>query len=38
MKYCFIINPRAGKGDFVEELKNNIVSACERADVPYDIF
>ena len=38
MKYCFIINPRAGKGDFVEELKNNIVYACERADVPYDIF
>ena len=38
MKYCFIINPRAGKGDFVEELQNNIASACQNAGVPYDVF
>lgn len=38
MKYCFIINPRAGKGAFVEELENNIVSACTSAGVEYDIF
>ena len=38
MKYCFIINPRAGKGNFVEDLKNNINSSCESANVPYDIF
>ena len=38
MKYCFIINPRAGKGDFVEELEKNIVSVCNTAGVSYDIF
>ena len=38
MKYCFIINPRAGKGTFVEDLEKNIVSACSSAGVDYDIF
>ena len=38
MKYCFIINPRAGKGAFVEELKNNIVSACSNVGAEHDIF
>lgn len=38
MKYCFIINPRAGKGAFVEDLKKDIVSACSNAGVEYDIF
>ena len=38
MKYCFIINPRAGKGAFVDELEKNIVSACTSAGVDYDIF
>ena len=26
MKYCFIINPRAGKGAFVEELEKDIAT------------
>ena len=38
MKYCFIINPRAGKGAFVEALKKDIVSACLNADIEYEIF
>ena len=38
MKYCFIINPRAGKGAFAEELQKNIVSICNETDSEYDIF
>ncbi len=38
MKYCFIINPNAGKGAFVEELEKNIASACDTAKVDYEIF
>ena len=38
MKYCFIINPRAGKGAFVEELKNDIITACSNAGAEYDVF
>ena len=38
MKYCFIINPRAGKGKFVEELENDILVACSKAGVNYEIF
>ena len=38
MKYCFIINPKAGKGAFVEELNNNISTVCNEAGVNYDIF
>ena len=38
MKYCFIINPKAGKGAFVEELQNTIASVCKEAGVRYDVF
>lgn len=38
MKYCFIINPIAGKGVFVEELKSNIVSVCSQVGAEHDIF
>ena len=38
MKYCFIINPRAGKGDFVADLEKNIAAACESKGAKYDIF
>ena len=38
MKYCFIINPRAGKGTFVEQLCQEISLACNHAGVSYDIF
>ena len=38
MKYCFIINPNAGKGSFVEELKSKISEACVRHGVSYDAF
>lgn len=38
MKYCFIINPRAGKGAFVEDLKKDIRSACSSAGVEYEVF
>ena len=38
MKYCFIINPRAGKGAFFSELEKNIAAACDTAGASYDIF
>ena len=38
MKYCFIINPRAGKGAFVESLKKDIDAACSQSGVECDIF
>ena len=38
MKYCFIINPKAGKGAFVKELEKNIDSVCGEMGVSYDIF
>lgn len=38
MKYCFIINPRAGKGVFVDDLCKSITSVCEEKGVSYDIF
>ena len=38
MKYCFIINPLAGKGDFTEQVLNDINSACAKAEVDYEIY
>jgi len=38
MKYCFIINPNAGKGGFADELRARIAEACERKNVRYDVF
>lgn len=38
MKYCFIINEKAGKGDFARILTDSINEACERASSEYEIF
>ena len=38
MKYCFIINPNAGKGSFVDQLKSRISEICSRREVNYDAF
>lgn len=38
MKYCFIINPRAGKGKFVDRIKGDVKNACEKKGISYDIF
>jgi YegS/Rv2252/BmrU family lipid kinase len=38
MKYCFIINPRAGKGKFVDELEKSINDTCSEAKVEFEIF
>lgn len=38
MKYCFIINPRAGTGSFADSLEKNISTVCDAAGVSYDIF
>ena len=38
MKYCFILNSRAGKGKLTEEMKNKIENRCSAAAVDYDIF
>ena len=38
MKYCFIINPNAGNGNFTEELSSRISEACVETQTVYDIF
>ena len=38
MKYCFIINLNAGKGDFFEALQSEIKNVCADAGAEYDIF
>lgn len=38
MKYCFIINPNAGKGTCIEELSESIKSSCLELLAEYDIY
>ena len=38
MKYCFIINPKAGKGDFVPNLSQSITEACTKVSADFDVF
>ena len=38
MKYCFIINPTAGKGTRVAELQENINRVCKERGVEYEIY
>lgn len=38
MKYCFIINPKAGKGKLVEGVKNDIEKVCNSNGAKYEIF
>jgi len=38
MKYCFIINPAAGKGKRASELQENIDRVCKEKGVEYEIY
>ncbi len=38
MKYCFIINPKAGQGTFVESLCQEIREECEARGELYDVY
>ena len=38
MKHYFILNPKAGKGIYTEELSKNIRLTCEEKNVPYEIY
>ncbi len=38
MKYCFIINPNAGKGAFTAEVVENIKRTCHTRNADYDVF
>ncbi len=38
MKYCFILNPAAGKGRAVEELEQNIQATCQDKQVNFEIY
>lgn len=38
MKYCFIINPSAGKGRSKDEIEKSIREVCDRACADYDVF
>ena len=38
MKYCFIINGRAGKKTDIDALVKKIKSSCEKKSVEHDIF
>lgn len=38
MKYCFVINPKAGNASFADELRKSVVDVCEELSVSYDVF
>lgn len=38
MKYCFIVNPSAGKGSHVEKVVQSIEKACSEENADYAIF
>ena len=38
MKYYFIINPNAGKGNYTETLEENISKSCEKRALTYKIY
>ncbi len=38
MKFCFIVNPMAGKGKMVDGMVESINAAAQRLDVLYDVF
>ena len=38
MKYCFIVNPLAGKGKMVEGVLSDISAACEGAGVDHSVL
>ena len=38
MKYCFIVNPKAGKGQSVDSVCADVKRICEEREVDYDLF
>lgn len=38
MKHCFILNPYAGKGGFINEWKEKIEKACRSAEISFEIY
>ncbi|MBE6593882.1 MAG: hypothetical protein E7642_07840 [Ruminococcaceae bacterium] len=38
VKYCFIINPAAGKGTLVDEMREKIEGEAQKLGVEYDVF
>lgn len=38
MKYCFIVNPAAGKGKITSELMERINEVCRRRDLPFEVY
>ena len=38
MKYCFIVNPKAGQGQSVDSVCADIKCICEEREVDYDLF
>ena len=38
MKYCFIVNPKAGKGQSVDSVCADVRRICEEREVDYDLF
>ena len=38
MKYCFILNPAAGKGRAVSDLKQTIQSTCQEKGIQFEIY
>lgn len=38
MKYCFILNPAAGKGRSIHELSNAIETACQERELDFEIY
>ena len=38
MRYCFIVNPAAGKGELVDETLANITRVCDAASADYTVF
>lgn len=38
MKYCFVINPKAGDGMFADELRQSVIDVCAELGVNYDVF
>lgn len=38
MKYCFILNPAAGKGTSIDELEQKIQAACQEKELNFEIY
>ena len=38
MKYCFILNPAAGKGTLIETLDEKITTACREKELDFEVY